>query len=373
MGAAEDQLVAAEIRPGVVWIRPGRRPYTTTDIAAGLVLLAILELLLGYWIVTMTSSRVWGLAAMGVLLLVILLSARLVMNRNIKLTRRKLQDARSIVARAIEGDPEVDDAVLCAAIFARRRAHALDVSTVRMSDVEKLEHRLSRRLPRLWIVSEEPLEIRSGFAAAADSADAAARPKGLGLPMRRGGEQIWASAPVVPMADQAGLSSVLLWIAGLLTVTVLAVTGAGPGTLLLAIVGFIVASLMWLARSSPVGYALAVTPAGARIAKRLLGSRLGRGYEMCPEDALVIVRETGAAYPPTRGTRREAGTKPLLWRFVPDQAPRSLPQAIEVLGFDPEESPWWWVADQSWAEGETAAGGTDPGDLVREEGLDPVG
>lgn len=346
MGAAEVQLVAAEIRPGVVWIRPGRRLYTVTDIVAGVILLAMLELLLGYWIVTMTSSRVWGLAAMGVLLLVILLSARFAMDRNIKLTRRKLQEARMIVARAIEGDPEVNDAMLCSAIFARRRAHALDASTVRMSDLEKLEHRLSRRLPRVWLVADEPVEIEAGFVPGPDEAEDSLASRRRGLPMYRQGEQIWPSSPVVPVADQAGLSSVVLWIAGLLSVMVLALTGASPGTLLLTIVGFIVVGLVWLARTNPAGYALAITPTTARIAKRLVGSRLGRSRELCPEDTLVIIRQ--AVLPGLGGER--GGGPALVWRFVPDTPHRGSAAAIEIPRFDPEHSPWWWAADQSWVE-----------------------
>ena len=348
MAKGEDQLVAAEIRPGVVWIRPGQRPYTTTDIAAGVVLLAILELLLGYWIVSMTSSRVWGLAAMGLLLLVILLSARIVMHRNIKMTQRKLQQARAVIARAIEGDPEIDDAMLCAAIFARRRAHTLDASAVRMSDVEKLEHRLSRRLPRVWLISEEPVPIGCGFTPGPDEEKDSLLARRGGRPMYRQGEQIWPSSPVVPVADQAGLSSVLLWISGLLAVMVLALTGAGPGTLLLTIVGFIVVSMIWLARTNPAGYALAITPTTARIAKRTVGSRLGRARELCPEDTLVVIREA-----PIPGIARSPNEEtPLVWRFVPDAHDRTMPAAIEIQRFDPERSPWWWVADQSWEEPE---------------------
>jgi hypothetical protein len=348
MAKGEEQLVAAEIRPGVVWIRPGLRLYTVTDIIAGVVLLALLELLLGYWIVTMTSSRVWGLAAMGILLLVILLSARIVMHRNIKMTRRKLQEARAIIARAIEGDPEIDDAMLCAAIFARRRAHTVDVSMVRMGDVEKLEQRLSRRLPRVWLVSDEPVPIDCGFVPEPEEAKDSLLARRNGMPMYRQGEQIWASSPVVPMADQAGLTSVLVWITGLLVVMALALTGAGPGTLLLTIVGFIIVSMIWLARTNPAGYALAITPTTARIARRTVGSRLGRARELCPEDTLVVIRES-----PIPGIARAAkGAPPLVWRFVPDAPARTMPAAIEIQRFDPEHSPWWWVADQSWDEPE---------------------
>jgi len=157
-----DELLAHEIQPGVVWIRPGQRPYTVTDIVAGACLLALLEVLVGYWIVTMTSSRVYGLAAMGLLLLVILLSVRIAMHRNIKMTRRKVFEANAILARAVEGDPTVDDAMLCSAIFAKRRAHTHDVSSIRVRDLERVEHRLSRRLPRVWLVTDEPVGIDSG-------------------------------------------------------------------------------------------------------------------------------------------------------------------------------------------------------------------
>jgi len=342
-----DELLAHEIRPGVVWIRPGQRPYTVTDIVVGACLLALLEVLVGYWIVTMTSSRVYGLAAMGLLLLVILLSVRIAMHRNIKMTRRKVFEANAILARAVEGDPTVDDAMLCSAIFAKRRAHAMDVSSIRVRDVERVEHRLSRRLPRVWLVTDDPVEIECGFVRSECDTRSGLRPRRAGMPKERKGEWVWPSSPVVPMGDQAGLSALLLWLAGLLTVMTMALIGASAGALLITIVVFILISMIWLARSSPVGYALAVASSHARIAKRTLGSRLGRGFELCPEDTLVVAREPGGSGMPWPVVE---GVRPLVWRFVADSSPAGVPGAIEIQGFDPEGSPWWWVADQSWVE-----------------------
>ncbi|MFI4854453.1 MAG: hypothetical protein ACIAQF_05670 [Phycisphaerales bacterium JB065] len=354
MARGEDQLVAHEIRPGVVWIRPGHRPYTVTDAVLGIAALTVLELLVGYMIGTMTSSRVYGLAAMAAVLLVILVSARIVLHRNLKRTARLLTHAKQIVQGAIEGDPEVTDAMLCAAVFAQRRASVIDVSSIRVADLEKLERRLSRRLPRVWMLSDEPLEIDSGFVPSEEEHQDSLAARRAGLPMYRQGEQIWPSSPVVPMGDQANASSVLLWIAGLGAVMTLALSGASPVVLLFAVVGFILISLAWLARSNPAGYALAVTDWRVRLARRKIGSRLGRGRELNPEDTLVIIREA-----PRTGHLKPAKGEamPLVWRFVVDVPVASMPRAIEIPKFDPDRSAWWWVADRSWEEAEGGLSG----------------
>lgn len=348
----DDAIVACEFRPGVVWIRPGHRPYTITDAVAGIAALTVLELLVGYLIATMTSSRLYGLAAMVGMLLIILLSARFVLHRNLRRTSRMLRHAKQTMAAAIDGDPEVQDADLCAAVFAQRRASAMDVSSIRVSDIEKVEQRLSRRLPRVWIVSPEPIDLASGFVPSeAEHIDSLAARR-AGLPMYRQGEQIWPSSPVVPVGDQASVSTVLLWIFGLGSVAALAIAGAGPLPMLIAIVGFILISMAWLARSNPTGYALAVTDRTVRLARRRIGSRLGASRDLCAEDVLVIVRDA-----PLAGHLRamRGQPRPLLWRFVVDRPLRSMPRAIEIPRFDPERSPWWWVADQSWLEGEVDA------------------
>ena len=344
-----DEVLAQEIRPGVVWVRSGHRPYTRTDAIAGVVALTLLELLVGFVILSTTSSRVYGFAAMAGMLLLILLSARFLLHRNLKRTKRMLRHARETVIRAIEGDPEVEDADLCAAVFAQRRAHTLDVSSVRVMDLEKLERRLSRRLPRVWMVTDQPVEVRSGFVPPEGEHKDTLASRRAGLPMYRQGEQIWPSSPVVPVGDQASASALVLWILGLLGIFALVTLNAPPLVLLVAIVGFVLISLAWMAQSNPAGYALAITGKTARLARRRVGSRLGTGREMCPEDTLVIIREA----PPSVQLRREKGAPvELLWRFVHDDPTSRMPGAIEIPRFDCERSPWWWVADQSWEDGE---------------------
>lgn len=353
MAKGGDGITAVEIRPGVVWIRPGHRPYTPTDAVAGFCALAMLELLVGYWIVTLTASRLFGVAVMAVTLLVVLLSARFILHRNIKRTRRMMQEARATIVRAIEGDPSVSDAMLCSAIFARRRAHRLDVSSIRMADVVKLERRLSRRLPRVWLVGSEPMEIPSGFVPESIDLKDASAARRAGLPMYRKGEQIWTSSTSIPLSDQTKLSSVLLWILSLLFVMTLLIMGAGAPLLLAVMLIFIVGSLAWLARSNPAGHALAVTADQTRVARRLVGNRLGTGRELCPEDTLVIIREALGILPVTEPGLGGGGLfagESLLWRFVLDEPASGTPPAIEIVRFDPAFSPWWWVADQSWAE-----------------------
>lgn len=343
-----DEVVAQEIRPGVVWIRPGHRPYTRTDAVAGILALTLLEVLVGFVIVSTTSSRIYGFAAMAAMLLLILLSARFVLHRNLGRTKRMLRHAKETVIRAIEGDPGVDDADLCAAVFAQRRASVLDVSSVRVADLEKLERRLSRRLPRVWMVTDRPVEVRCGFVPREEEHEDSLAARRAGLPMYRQGEQIWPSSPVVPLGDQASASALLLWFCGLTLVLGLVMGGAAPLVLLIAIVGFILISLAWMAQSNPAGYALAVTEKTARLARRRIGSRLGASREMCPEDVLVVIRQA----PPSVQLRRAKGSPvELLWRFVLDEPVSRMPRAIEVPRFDPDSSPWWWVADQSWSDG----------------------
>lgn len=348
-----ETILACEIRPGVVWIRPGPRPYTRTDVILSISILAMLELTIGYWIATMTASRIYGVAAMGILLLIILISARIVLHRSIRRSARLMRQARTIIKGAIEGDPAADDAMLCGAIFTLRRAHLQDVSSIRLKDLEKLEHRLSRRLPRVWLIGSEPMWIASGFAPSETNFGDSHVPR-YGLIAYEQGEQVWRHSPVISQGDsvrEAGLLLLLGWLLLLPFMVLLVIlVPQAPAVAIMIALALIVGGVWWLSRMSPVRNLLKVTPRTAKLARRGFAGRTRRERELCPEDLLVLIRDSSVIIP--AGLRRShPHATPLgLWRFTADRPSATTPQSIEVLGFDPQNSPWHWVADQSWAE-----------------------
>lgn len=139
--------------PASAVLDPGPRPYTVTDMIAGIVAVALLEVVLGRAVAGSTSAG-WGvLVSLGTFLVFVsIVGLRLRAGIGRWLGARKL--ARTNLELASMGDDTITAEELCESVLCLRRCTADDASPLRRLDMDQMQEHTDAELPRVWIVSE---------------------------------------------------------------------------------------------------------------------------------------------------------------------------------------------------------------------------
>ncbi|GAB4547941.1 MAG: hypothetical protein Tsb0013_08170 [Phycisphaerales bacterium] len=147
-----DQRVAPG--PTVAVLDPGPRPYTVTDMIAGIIAIALLEVLLGKAVASSTSAG-WGVVVgLGTFLLVVsFIGLRFRSGIGRWLGARRL--SRTNLELAALGDTSVTPVELCESALCLRRCTVDDASPMRRLDIDQIRELAPGPLPKVWILTEE--------------------------------------------------------------------------------------------------------------------------------------------------------------------------------------------------------------------------
>lgn len=342
-------------------VDPGPRPYTVTDMVAGLVAVALLEVFVGGLVANSTSAG-WGVfvGATTFFILVTVAGLRLRAGIGRWLTARRL--ARTNLELASLGDTTIDPVELCESVLSLRRCTADDASPLRRLDIDRIEHDSDGAIPRVWVLTERGRAPTPGQFWEARFDDAQRRL----VPCTVVRESLGRTSSTVSLVRT--LTIILL--AALMVVVVVMTKVHMIGCALSAILFFIIAGLVPMRRvvfvdrllaASPQGLWLVLNDAGMARRERALRRRakeLGVPPEDVPKDDRVRQslpnpeiripwQQCYAVLHRPKMTRedraRDAGT--WRWRLYP---PRPYWDAlgvggafvIEADGINPDSTPW---------------------------------
>ncbi|MEM1422998.1 MAG: hypothetical protein AAGH64_03245 [Planctomycetota bacterium] len=349
------------VRSAVV-LDPGPRPYTVTDIIAGIVAIALLEVLLG-GAVAQSLSAGWGVVVgLGTFLVLISLIG-LSFRKGIArwLSARRL--ARTNIELAQLGDTSVTPEELCESTLCLRRCTFDDASPLRRLDIDQTREIAPGPLPRVWVLTEGGAPPAPGetWSPKRDNKDRRLTPctvarESLGR----------------PSSTFAILRTLVIILLASLMVVVLVVMKAH--VLSCAIAGmlfFIIAGLIPMRRVAFVERRLATSPAGvslvlderaikrreALLAKRARELRVDVA-DLPDDDRIVRTAQRPEIRVPwtecyvvlsrprvTTTDERPSAGGAWRWRIYPpreywDALGVGGTYAIEADGVDPEETPW---------------------------------
>ena len=133
---------------------PGPRPYTLTDMIAGIVAIALLEVVLGAMVANSFSAG-WGVVVgLGTFLLIVsLIGLRFRNGIGRWLRARKL--ARTNIELATLGDTTIPSEELCESALVLRRCTLDDATPLRRLDIDQIREIASGPLPRVWILMDQ--------------------------------------------------------------------------------------------------------------------------------------------------------------------------------------------------------------------------
>ena len=340
----------------------GPRPYTVTDMVAGLIAVALLEIMLG-GAISNSFSAGWGVfVGMGTFLIIVsLVGLRLRSGIASWLGARRL--ARTNIELVTLGDDSIEPDELCTSVLCLRRCTSDDATPLRRIDIDEAQGLSSHELPRVWVLAE-----------------------GGRVPTRG---EVWPAAhdeqgrrltPCTVVRESLGRSSstfavlrsaVVILLVTLMVVVVMASRANPVGCTMAAVLFFVIAGLIPMRRIAFADRMLASSQDGlwlvldegtkkrrdAAIAKR--AKELGIAPDEVPADDRVMRtlpraeiripwRECYTVLYRPRATTGERAMKPgtaWRWRIYPprgywDALGVGGTYAIGADGVEPTETPW---------------------------------